>query len=87
LKASLEGAIVTEKPNVKWEDVAGLEVAKQSLQEAVIMPIRFPEVFQGVRKPWMGILLYGVGGCRGRWDFEVAASWHWEDVPGQGVRD
>jgi vacuolar protein-sorting-associated protein 4 len=28
LKASLEGAIVTEKPNVKWEDVAGLEVAK-----------------------------------------------------------
>jgi hypothetical protein len=60
LKANLEGAIVTEKPNVKWDDVAGLETAKQSLQEAVIMPIRFPEIFQGSLKPWMGILLYGV---------------------------
>lgn len=27
----LESAIVTEKPNVKWEDVAGLENAKKSL--------------------------------------------------------
>jgi vacuolar protein-sorting-associated protein 4 len=51
---------VTEKPNVKWSDVSGLAVAKQSLQEAVIMPIRFPEIFHGARKPWMGILLFGV---------------------------
>ena len=45
LKAALEGAVVTEKPNVKWDDVAGLENAKKSLQEAVILPIRFPELF------------------------------------------
>ena len=31
-----------EKPNIKWEDVAGLDNAKESLKEAVIMPIKFP---------------------------------------------
>lgn len=57
---ALKGAIITEKPNVKWEDVAGLEVAKQTLKEAIIFPTKFPEIFVGLRKPWKGILLYGV---------------------------
>jgi vacuolar protein-sorting-associated protein 4 len=51
------GAIVAEKPNVKWEDVAGLEGAKEALKEAVILPARFPQLFVGNRKPWRGILL------------------------------
>jgi len=29
-----------EKPNINWNDVAGLEAAKESLKEAVILPIR-----------------------------------------------
>lgn len=62
LKGALASAIVTEKPNVKWADVAGLEVAKQTLQEAVILPTRFPEMFVGRRTPWKGILLYGPPG-------------------------
>lgn len=62
LKGALASAIVTEKPNVKWTDVAGLEVAKQTLQEAVILPTRFPEMFVGRRTPWKGILLYGPPG-------------------------
>jgi len=33
LRGALQGAIVTEKPNVKWSDVAGLEAAKESLKE------------------------------------------------------
>ena len=65
-KAKLEGqlasAIVREKPNVKWGDVAGLELAKESLKEAVILPARFPQLFVGKRKPWKGILLYGPPG-------------------------
>ena len=62
LEEQLSGCIVQEKPNVKWEDVAGLEKAKEALKEAVIFPIKFPQLFQGKRKPWKGILLYGPPG-------------------------
>jgi SpoVK/Ycf46/Vps4 family AAA+-type ATPase len=33
---SLEEAIVSEKPNVKWDDIAGLENAKAALKEVMI---------------------------------------------------
>lgn len=61
LQSKLEGAIVVEKPHVKWSDVAGLDAAKEALKEAVILPIRFPHLFSGKRTPWKGILLFGVG--------------------------
>ena len=35
LMGALQGAIVSEKPNVKWSDVAGLDGAKDALKEAV----------------------------------------------------
>lgn len=47
---------------MRWEDVAGLEGAKESLKEAVILPIKFPNLFTGKRTPWRGILLYGPPG-------------------------
>ncbi|XP_031695100.1 vacuolar protein sorting-associated protein 4B-like [Anarrhichthys ocellatus] len=53
----LTGAIVMEKPNIKWDDVAGLEGAKEALKEAVILPIKFPHLFKG-----RGILLFGPPG-------------------------
>jgi len=56
-----EGAIVTD-PNVTFADVVGLEQAKEALKEAVILPVKFPQLFQGKRKPWAGILLYGPPG-------------------------
>ncbi|KAI9677746.1 MAG: Vacuolar protein sorting-associated protein 4 [Trizodia sp. TS-e1964] len=62
LQGALAGAILTDKPNVKWEDVAGLEGAKEALKEAVILPIKFPHLFTGKRQPWKGILLYGPPG-------------------------
>ncbi|KAK5081391.1 Vacuolar protein sorting-associated protein 4 [Exophiala xenobiotica] len=62
LRGALQGAILTDKPNIKWEDVAGLEGAKEALKEAVILPIKFPHLFQGKRQPWKGILLYGPPG-------------------------
>lgn len=62
LRGALSGAILEEKPNVRWEDVAGLELAKDSLKEAVLLPLKFKHLFSGKRKPWKGILLYGPPG-------------------------
>ncbi|EEH09006.1 vacuolar sorting-associated protein [Histoplasma capsulatum G186AR] len=62
LRAALAGSILSDKPNVKWEDVAGLDQAKEALKEAVIMPMKFPHLFTGHRQPWKAILLYGPPG-------------------------
>lgn len=62
LKDSLMASIITEKPNVRWDDVAGLEAAKQELRSAVVLPIKFPELFSGQRKQRRGMLLYGPPG-------------------------
>ncbi len=63
ISKKISDAIVAEKPNVEWEDVANLEEAKAALREAVILPMRRPDLFKGARKPWRGILLFGPPGC------------------------
>ncbi len=63
LDEAISGAIIKEAPNVKWEDVANLEAAKGALREAVILPMKRPDLFTGARRPWKGILLFGPPGC------------------------
>jgi vacuolar protein-sorting-associated protein 4 len=60
---ALSGTIVTESPDVKWTDIAGLNNCKQALREAIVLPMIKPELFKGPRKPWSGILLFGPPGC------------------------
>lgn len=51
-----------DQPSVQWGDVAGLELAKQRLREAVVEPLAHPEWFTGDSRPPRAILLYGPGG-------------------------
>ncbi|KAH0576549.1 Vacuolar protein sorting 4b [Spironucleus salmonicida] len=62
LSQAIQQSIVKVKPTISFKDVAGLDIAKQALEEAVIMPYKFPQLFQGKREPWRAILLYGVPG-------------------------
>ncbi|KAK3776716.1 hypothetical protein RRG08_005127 [Elysia crispata] len=43
-------------------DVIGLSEAKRSLHDSIIMPLEYPHLFLGGRKPWRRILLYGPPG-------------------------
>jgi len=60
LNDRLGSFIQTEIHKVKLSDVAGLVKAKEILEEAINLPIKFPQLYVGKRKPWKTILLYGV---------------------------
>jgi len=60
-KASFEELVLKEKPNVKWDEVVGLEPAKKAIKEAVVYPVQRPDLFP---LGWpRGILLFGPPGC------------------------
>ncbi len=56
--------VFLEIPNVHWEDIGGLEAAKEELKEVVEWPLNKPEVFRrmGITPP-KGVLIYGPPGC------------------------
>jgi len=55
-------AIITAKPNIRWDDIAGLMPAKHELQRAIVFPARFPNLYNDKRRPSGAILLYGPPG-------------------------
>jgi ATP-dependent 26S proteasome regulatory subunit len=54
--------IVVQGDEVHWSDIAGLEIAKSSLKEAVVYPFLRPDLFMGLREPARGMLLFGPPG-------------------------
>jgi len=56
--------VYVQTPNVKWDDIGGLDMVKQELKESVEWPLKYPERFKkmGIRPP-KGIFLYGPPGC------------------------
>lgn len=62
LRGMLEHTICKTPPNVHWDDIVGLESAKQVLHETIVLPQLYPELFTGKRAPWRSILFYGPPG-------------------------
>ena len=58
----IERDILESRPNVHWDDIAGLEEAKRVLEEAVVLPLLMPDYFKGIRRPWKGVLMFGPPG-------------------------
>jgi SpoVK/Ycf46/Vps4 family AAA+-type ATPase len=54
--------IVVHGDEVHWSDIAGLDVAKNALREAVVYPFLRPDLFMGLREPARGMLLFGPPG-------------------------
>ncbi|ANZ75504.1 BA75_03064T0 [Komagataella pastoris] len=54
--------IIVHGDEVHWEDIAGLESAKNSLKETVVYPFLRPDLFSGLREPARGMLLFGPPG-------------------------
>jgi SpoVK/Ycf46/Vps4 family AAA+-type ATPase len=54
--------IVVQGDEVHWSDVAGLDIAKKALKEAVVYPFLRPDLFMGLREPARGMLLFGPPG-------------------------
>ena len=62
LVAVVSREIYQHSPNIKFDDIIGLENAKRLLKEAIQLPISYPSIFTGILRPWRGILLHGPPG-------------------------
>ncbi len=55
--------VFIEIPDVRWDDVGGLDEVKRVLKESIEWPLKYPELFDHMRtNPPKGILLYGPPG-------------------------
>ena len=56
--------VFTEIPNIRWNDVGGLDNQVRELKEAIEWPLKFKESFtrMGIQPP-RGVLLFGPPGC------------------------
>lgn len=54
--------ILVRDEAIHWDDISGLNSAKNSLKETVVYPFLRPDLFKGLREPVAGILLFGPPG-------------------------
>jgi SpoVK/Ycf46/Vps4 family AAA+-type ATPase len=60
-QAKLAQLILTEKPDIKWNEIANLHDAKKAIEESIVFPVKRPDLFP---LGWpRGILFFGPPGC------------------------
>ena len=61
--SNIQMSKITEKPDVSYQDIGGLDIQKQEIKEAVELPLTNPELYQQIGiDPPRGVLLYGPPG-------------------------
>lgn len=58
----IENDILESGETVTFDDIAGLDFAKQCIEEMVVWPMRNPELYTGLRQMPRGVLLFGPPG-------------------------
>ena len=63
-RTSVENLVVTETPDVSWDDIGGLGPQISQIRDALELPFTHPDLYRayGLRAP-KGLLLYGPPGC------------------------
>ena len=63
LAKNLQREIVTKNPNIRFDQIIGLENCKKLMKEAMLLPLKLSDFFQknGI-DPWSGVLLFGPPG-------------------------
>jgi 26S proteasome regulatory subunit T3 len=61
--STIQSMAMTEKPDVTYDDIGGLDIQKQEMREAVELPLSNPELYTSVGiDPPRGVLMYGPPG-------------------------
>jgi SpoVK/Ycf46/Vps4 family AAA+-type ATPase len=58
----IENEIMERQLDITWDDIAGLEFAKKTINEIIIWPTLRPDIFTGIRAPPRGIMFFGPPG-------------------------
>ena len=61
--STIQNMLASEKPDVRYEDIGGMDVQKQEIREAVELPLTHFELYKQIGiDPPRGVLLYGPPG-------------------------
>ncbi|XP_061396946.1 katanin p60 ATPase-containing subunit A-like 2 [Musca vetustissima] len=58
----VKSTILTETTKLKWSDICGNSQAMETIKEAVVTPLKYPQLFSNGLKPWRSVLLHGPPG-------------------------
>ena len=65
---------IISNPNVLWSDIVSLNSVKMALKERIVLPLKFPLLFSGKRKPFYSLMIYGPSGCGKTYSIQAAAT-------------